>query len=400
MTDMRASPESIQPAGEAVDTAVVVVGAGPAGLAVAACLRQAGVPFVILESGDQVGLSWRRHYDRLHLHTHKALSALPFLPFPKSYPRYPSRAQVIEYLEAYAGRFRLQPRFGQRVLSARHNGGSWEVGTQDALYRAQHLVVATGYSREPLLPDWPGQDSFRGTILHSSKYRNGEPYRQRRVLVVGFGNSGGEIAIDLWEHGALPALAVRSPVNVIPRDLLGVIPVLSIGILQSRLPPWLADAMNAPILRLTQGDLTRFGLRKAPIGPTRQILRAARIPMIDVGAIKLIKQGRIAVFPGIERFTEEGVVFADGRQAAFDAVILATGYRPRVDAFLQGDPDAVDEHGTPMTSGREAAVPGLYFCGFRVSPTGMLREIGREAKRISADISRSTRTAVETHAEP
>jgi indole-3-pyruvate monooxygenase len=373
--------------GEAIETAAVVVGAGPAGLAVGACLRRAGVPFEILESGDEVGLSWRRHYDRLHLHTHKALSALPFVPFPKGYPRYPSRAQVIEYLEAYAERFRLQPRFGQRVLSARRNGTSWEVSTQDSLYRAPRLVIATGHTREPFLPRWPGQERFRGAVLHSSEYRSGQPFKDRRVLVVGFGNSGGEIAVDLWEHGAQAGLSVRGPVNVIPRDLLGI-PILAIGILQSKLPPWLADAMNAPILRLVFGDLTRFGLRKPRIGPISQIHRAAHIPLIDVGAIALIKKGILAVHPGIERFTEEGVVFTDGRAIPFDAVILATGFRPRVDSFLQGIPEALDEDGAPRASGCEAAAPGLYFCGFHVSPTGMLREIGREAKRISAAVAR------------
>jgi indole-3-pyruvate monooxygenase len=211
----------------------IVVGAGPAGLAVGACLQRAGVSFLILEQADQVAVAWRRHYERLHLHTDKKHSELPFAPFPKEYPRYPSRLQMIDYLEGYARQFQLAPRLGQRVVSARRMNGSWEVQTQDTQYQAANLVIATGNSREPLVATWPGKGSFQGRVLHSSEYREGEAFRGQKVLVVGFGNSGGEIAIDLWEHGAETSLAVRSPVNVIPRDLFGI-PILAIGILQSR----------------------------------------------------------------------------------------------------------------------------------------------------------------------
>ena len=366
----------------------IVIGAGPAGLAVGACLKQAGIPCLILEQTDKVGAAWHRHYDRLHLHTGKAYSALPFVPFPKECPRYPSRLQVIGYLEAYAQQFQLELRFGQQVVATRFTNSLWEIQTQDTHYQSFNLVIATGYNREPYLPNWPGQTSFRGTLLHSSQYRNGEPFKNQKVLVVGFGNSGGEIAIDLWEHSAQPSLAIRSPVNVIPRELFGI-PILAIGIVQRRLSPRLADALNAPILRAVVGDLTQYGLRQLPRGPLTQIKRDARIPLIDVGTIKLIKRGQITVRPGIESFTEEGVIFTDGQQGRFDAVILATGYRPQVNAFLQGATAAYDEHGTPSSSGRETPIPGLYFCGYFVSPTGMLREIALEAHRISAAIAQN-----------
>jgi cation diffusion facilitator CzcD-associated flavoprotein CzcO len=372
---------------DSVDTNTIIIGAGPAGLAVGACLKQAGVPGLILEQTDKVGAAWHRHYDRLHLHTAKAYSELPFVHFPNDYPRYPSRLQVISYLEAYARKFQLEPRFGQQVMAARHAHGFWEVQTQDTGYRAANLVIAAGYNRIPNLPDWPGQNSFRGTILHSSHYRNGEPFRNRKVLVVGFGNSGGEIAIDLWEHGAQPGLAVRGPVNVIPRELLGI-PILAIGIVQRKLPPRWADALNGPIVRVAIGDLTRYGLRKSPHGPITQIQGEARIPLIDVGTIDLIKRGQVSVYPGIERFTEDGVVFTDGKEGKFDAVILATGYRPQVNAFLEGASTACDENGKPLSSGQEMSLPGLFFCGYYVSPTGMLREIALEARRISTAIAR------------
>ncbi len=364
----------------------LIIGAGPAGLAVGACLKREGLPFIILEQSDRLAPAWHRHYDRLHLHTAKAFSELPFFHFPRDYPRFPSRLQVIEYLEAYSRKFQLVPRFGQQVVSARRINDQWEVQTQDQRYQAANLVVATGYNREPYLPTWPDEGTFQGAILHSSQYRNGAPFRHQKVLVVGFGNSGGEIAIDLWEHGARPGLAVRGPVNVIPRELLGI-PILAIAIWESKFPPQIADSLNAAILRVAIGDLTRYGLRKLPRGPLTQIQRDSHIPLIDVGTLALIRDGHVSVCPGIERFTRDGVVFTDGQQEKYDAVILATGYRPQVNAFLQDGRLVCDENGTPLSSGHETALPGLYFCGYFVSPTGMLREIAIEARRISEAIA-------------
>src|SRR6185295_6815261 len=182
-----------------------------------------------------------------------------------------------------------------------------------------------GHNHEPFIPTWPGQDLFKGTIIHSSQYENGQPFKGEKVLVVGFGNSGGEIAIDLWEHGAQVSLAVRSAVNVIPRELFGI-PILSIGILQSKLPPALADAINTPILRFAIGDITKYGLRKLPYGPLTQIQRDGHIPLIDIGTMKLIKEGQVTIYEGIKEFTEEDVIFNDGKGVQFDVVILATGY--------------------------------------------------------------------------
>jgi cation diffusion facilitator CzcD-associated flavoprotein CzcO len=329
-----------------------------------------------------VGAAWRRHYDRLHLHTDKKNSELPFAAFPKEYPRYPSRDQLVKYLENYARQFELDIRFNQRVISARRENDQWKVQTQDTLHSSPNLVVAAGYARQPLVPAWKGMKTFNGKIMHSSEYKNGSEFKGKYVLVVGFGNSGGEIAVDLYEHGARPSLAVRSAVNVIPRELAGI-PILSIGIVQNKTPAWLADAVNAPILRAVIGDITKYGLRKLPYGPATQIRKDKRIPLIDVGTMQLIRAGHITVYTGVEEFSENRIRFKDGKEAVFDAVILATGYRPRVGDFLQESPSVFDEEGTPISTGKESSVPGLYFCGYYVSPTGMLREIAMEAGQIS-----------------
>lgn len=364
---------------------VIVVGAGPAGLAVGACLKRAGVRSILLEQGDDVGTSWRNHYDRLHLHTDRRHSALPFIPFAPGTPRYPSRQQVVDYLDSYARRTALDIRFGQEVTAARRAAGQWTVSTADGDYTSSYLVVAAGYVREPRRPTWPGMEDFAGDVLHSSQYRNAEAFADASALVVGFGNSGGEIAIDLCERGARTTMSVRGGVNVIPRELFGI-PILSIGIAQRRTPARISDTLNASVLRAVIGDFTKHGLRRLPYGPATQIRQHHSIPLIDIGTIDLIKRGLITVRPGVDSFTRGGVRFTNGTEGQFDLVILATGYRPRVSAFLDAAA-AYDSDGIPLSSGHEAGVPGLYFCGYHISSTGMLREIGIEATRISAAIA-------------
>src|SRR5690242_18411194 len=154
----------------------VVIGAGPAGLATAAALQARGVKAAILEKSDAVGAVWRRHYDRLHLHTDRARSGLPGLPMPKAYGRYPSRAHVIEYLEAYAARFALEPVFNAPVCMVRRDGRAWRAEAGENSRTAPVVVVATGSADYPHAPAWPGMETFKGAILHSSAYRNPAPF--------------------------------------------------------------------------------------------------------------------------------------------------------------------------------------------------------------------------------
>jgi indole-3-pyruvate monooxygenase len=366
----------------------IIIGAGPAGLAVAASLGRAGIPYLVLERADTVGSAWRNHYDRLHLHTTKKASALPFLPFPKAYPRYPSRDQVVEYLEEYARTFAIEPRFGEEVVAARRIGDEWEVETTTSVHRAPDLVVATGINAEPYRPSWPGQELYRGNILHAADYRTGEPFRGRRVLVVGIGNTGGEIAIDLCHHGATVTISVRATLVVMPRDFLGV-PLTGLGFLGKVLPPRVVDRLFRSFLRLIVGDLTPYGIEPAPYGPLGLIADRGRIPLIDVGTVELIRRGRVRIRPKVERFFEGGVVFADGRKEEFDVVLLATGYRPGWSRFLRVP--AADPDGRPQSPIElEKQVEGLWFCGMTVGPGGMLRQIREKAAMIAASVSART----------
>jgi indole-3-pyruvate monooxygenase len=360
---------------EQVDT--LVIGAGPAGLAVAACLKKRGASCMIVDRASEVGSSWRHHYDRLHLHSDRDRSTLPYLSFPAGTPRYPSREQVIDYLELYARNFELAPHFNEEVRTVRPRDPGWTVTTTAGVYHSRRVVVATGCNAVPYVPRWRGQERFRGRILHSSEYRSGESFQGHSVLVVGFGNSGGEIAVDLHEHGARVAMAVRGPVNIIPREVFGV-PVLAISIVLSHLPARLADALAAPLVRLIIGDITKLGFRKLSMGPFTQIKTRTRIPLIDAGTVKLVREGHIQVLGDIREMSETEITFDDGYSRVFDAIVEATGFRPGSDFFLEPQSDG---------PGGETK-SGLHYCGFVVSPTGMLRQIGIEAQRVADEITR------------
>jgi cation diffusion facilitator CzcD-associated flavoprotein CzcO len=363
------------------DADAIVVGAGPAGLACGAALSRRGLKTLILEKGDAVGAVWRRHYDRLHLHTDRDHSALPGWPMPRSYPRYPARAQVVEYLERYAQHFGLQPVFHSDVKRVRRNDAHWQVETSTDTRAAPLVIIATGWADTPYTPRFPGMDDYRGRMLHSSVYRNPSPHAGQRVLVVGLGNSGGEIALDLAEADIDVTLAVRGPVKILPRELLGL-PVITWAIAQRWLPPGVADFLDAPLLRLAVGSLRDTGLTELRKGPLRMIAEDHRVPMLDVGTLARIRDGSIKVRDGIDHFTADGVVFASGAAEPFDAVIFATGFRPDMRGLLPDAPELFDGQGLPRVTGKPTSQPGLFFCGQIVIASGQFRAIGIEAEQI------------------
>ncbi|HEY3792982.1 MAG TPA: NAD(P)/FAD-dependent oxidoreductase [Bradyrhizobium sp.] len=360
----------------------IIVGAGPAGLACAMTMRKAGLRVTVLEKADSVGAVWRRHYDRLHLHSDRKHSGLPGMAMPPTYPLYPSRQQVVEYLENYAARFDIHPVFNTTVGRLWSERGRWFADAVGGSVSAPVAVVATGLADAPYRPSWPGMELYGGPVIHSSEYRNPAPYAGKRVLVVGFGNSGGEIALDLVESGVDVALSVRGPVQVLPRDLLGF-PIVTWAIFYQYLPPRLVDRINAPILRLALGRIDKLGLRLAAKGPLQLIQERGRVPLIDIGTLGRIRDGSIKIRGGIDRLTSDAVVFCDRKAEEFDAIILATGFRPDLRPLLPDAEGVLDQHGMPLLTGRPTSKPGLYFCGQITAATGQFREVGLEAQRIA-----------------
>jgi len=371
----------------ATHTETLVVGASISGLALGAALQKQGIEFTIIEKENAIAQPWRNHYERLHLHTSKRYSNLPYKKFGNEIPRYPSRQQVIDYLEDYRQTFNLRPLLNTRAISIRREGNVWVTETNNGQFSSRYLIMATGAYGQSRAIDIKGIETFTGTVMHSQEYKTASDYADKRVLVVGFGNSACEIAIDLCEKGLYPAMAVRSPVNVIPRDVLGI-PVLELSILMRRLKPSVADIISKPLVDLLVGDITTLGLMKKPYGPLEQIQREAAAPVLDIGTLRLIRKGHIKIYGGIDRVEGEKVHFIDGQTAAFDVIVAGIGYRRNYAEIANVGRERFEDLRRPVDRQEFFGKDGLYFCGYWVSPTGQIREIGMDALKITAHIAR------------
>lgn len=365
----------------------LIIGAGPAGLAVAGRLRAKGLDFEIIEKSDRVTPAWHNHYDRLHLHTVKEFSSLPHRPFSQEYPRYIPRQQLVEYFEQYAKEFDIKPHFGEEVISVHKENEQWVTETASgATFISKNVIICTGYNRTPNRPTWEGQDEFHGSILHSAMYKSGKAYKGQRVLVVGMGNSGAEIALDLWEQGAQSFISVRGPVNIIARDILGR-PTQLTAMKLGKLPDWLGNWIGVQAQRFSIGNLSKYGLETLSISPNEQLRRYGKTPVIDIGTVEQIKAGNIKVLPGIERFYADGILFKNGETLPFDAVVLATGYRAKVEDFLEDAEGVLNEHRVPKQPIGEGKYKGLYFVGFSAYSSGILFTIYKDSEKVVDAIS-------------
>jgi cation diffusion facilitator CzcD-associated flavoprotein CzcO len=367
----------------------VVIGAGPGGLATAAMLKKRGVDAVVLERDGAVGSSWRKHYDRLHLHTVRWMSNLPGYRFSRKHGRWVSRDGVVRYLEGYVRHHGLEVRTHTEVSALERDGDGWRVETSSGEISAHYVVVATGYNHTPYIADYPGKDGFAGELLHASTYRNPEPYRGRDVLVVGSGNTGAEIAVDLAEGGAKRVrLAVRTPPNIVLRELNGV-PHQVNGLLMRRWPPKLVDALARDVRKRAIPDLEPYGLPIPERGVYTRIIEDDVIPVIDVGLIDAVRSGEVEVVGGLEGFDGSDVLLAAGERIQPDAVIVATGWRRGLEPLV-GRYGVLGHKGRPVVHGPEthANAPRMYFIGYTNPISGMFREIAIDAKRIAKTIAR------------
>ncbi len=385
----RARPDGVPAATETAPVDVVVIGAGPGGLAVAACVQACGLRALVVDRAPDVGHTWRGHYDRLHLHTPRELSHLPGLKIPKGDGRWISRDAVVRYLEAYAAHHRLQTRLGVAVDRLERLDAGWRVHLADgATLQAPHVVVATGYNNTPVAPDWDGVETFTGAIVHAAAYRTGRAYAGRDVLVVGPGNTGAEIAVDLTEQGAgRVRLAVRTLPHILRRSTLGW-PTQATGIVIRRLPVPLVDAIAHVVERFETPDLSAHGLPKPDTGLYSQTLRG-RIPIQDVGIVEAIRSGRVEVVKAVTGMAGADVLLADGSRIQPEVVVVATGYSQALEPLL-GDLGVLGVDGRPTTHGDQAnpLAPGLWFTGFTNPISGMFRELAIDAKKIARAIAR------------
>jgi cation diffusion facilitator CzcD-associated flavoprotein CzcO len=271
--------------------------------------------------------------------------------------------------------------------------GSWALETSAGELRAPQVITATGYEQEPVIPDWFGRDAFGGELLHSSEYRNPESFRGKRVLVVGPGCSGMEIAYDLADGGASKVwLSARTPPNILLRSGPGGLPGDVIGVALLRLPPRIGDAVARFGQKQDLGDLSAYGLPMPAEGVMSRLRRTGQAPaMVDREVIDAIKAGRIEVVRGVTALDETGVQLADGARIEPDAVICATGYRRALEPLV-GHLGVLDERGIPRARGATPAAPGLRFIGYVPRPGG-LGYAGKESRRAARAIARELRRA-------
>ncbi|CAD5174044.1 unnamed protein product [Musa acuminata subsp. malaccensis] len=351
----------------------VIVGAGPSGLAVAASLRRLCVPSVILERSDGIADLWsHRMYDRLTLHLPKPFCQLPHLPFPAYFPSYPSKDHFLGYLHAYAHHFSLRPLFGCTVMDARFDPAVslWRVTAirrdlsdpEVVEFLSPWLVVATGENAEPVVPEIKGAEGFEGSLLHSSEYKSGVEYEGKRVLVVGCGNSGMEICVDLCEHGAMPFMSVRSGVHILPREMLGTSTFGVAMKLLRWLPTKVVDRFLLIMAKMMIGDTEKYGLKRPKVGPLELKNTTGKTPVLDVGALSRIKDERIKIVSEVESLTSNGAKFVDGGEMAFHAVVFATGYKSNAPLWLK-EAGVLTAEGKPEHSFPNGE-KGIYFVGF------------------------------------
>ncbi|CAL5397040.1 unnamed protein product [Camellia sinensis] len=371
----------------------VIVGAGPSGLASAACLKQKGVPTLILERANCIASLWQQKtYDRLRLHLPKQFCELPLMPFPTNFPTYPSKQQFIAYLEAYAQSFNLEPVFNKTVVSANFDNGCgfWRVRAQglkmeETEYVCQWLVVATGENAEEVVPEIEGMSEFVGQIVHTSSYKTGESFCGKKVLVVGCGNSGMEVCLDLCNYNAIPSLVVRDSVHVLPQEMLGRSTFGLSMCLLKWFPMRLVDRFLLLLSRLMIGDTARLGLTRPKLGPLELKSSSGKTPVLDIGTLQKIKTGNIKVCHGIKRLTHHSVELIDGREENFDAIILATGYKSNVPIWLKENNFFSEKDGFPRKPFPHGwkGENGLYAVGF--TKRGLLGT-SMDARRIAEDV--------------
>ncbi|MGH3394888.1 MAG: flavin-containing monooxygenase [Streptosporangiaceae bacterium] len=368
---------------------VVIVGAGPAGLAAGGALRRAGVESVLLERGPAVATSWRGRHESLRLNTVRWQSGLPGLRIPRSAGRWVSRDDYVGYLERYAAAHRLDIRPGVHVQRLDPVDDGWRVTTSAGAGETNRVVVATGHDRVPWLPEWPGRGSFVVPVMHVSGLQRPSDLAGLRVLLVGAGNSGVEIGGHLVDAGVAGLwVSVRTPPNLMPREIAGV-PVQPAGVPLTRAPERLADSVCRLLSRLAFGDLSGYGLPAPELGPYARLRLTGEALAVDEGFVAHLRAGRVTVVPEVSRLDGQEVVLADGSRLRPDVVLAATGFRRGLEPLV-GHLDVLDEAGLPRgaADGGQPARPGLWFIGYRVEVAGSLRLHAIDARRMARAMTR------------
>ncbi|XP_047088015.1 probable indole-3-pyruvate monooxygenase YUCCA10 [Lolium rigidum] len=368
---------------------VLIVGAGPAGLATAACLTQLSIPYIIVEREDCSASLWRnRAYDRLKLHLAKEFCELPHMSYPADAPTYIPKSLFVKYVDDYIECFNIKPKYLTSVESSTYDGEKkvWSIVAHDMAeckrinFTTKFLVVASGENSAENIPVIPGLQNFPGETIHSSRYKSGKSFSGKSVLVIGSGNSGMEIAYDLATHGVNTSIVVRSPIHVMTKELIRLGMTLA-----HHLPLNLVDKFLVMGAKFMFGDLSRHGITMPNMGPMMLKSKTSRSAVIDVGTVGLIKRGVIQVQGSISEIMGNIVKFQSGDEISFEAIVFATGYKSMANMWLKNGESMLNDNGLPTKE-----YPNHWKGENRLYCAGLARRglasIAADAKNIANDI--------------
>lgn len=339
----------------------IVIGSGQAGLATGYYLRKMGFNYLILEGSDQTAGSWTKYYDSLTLFSPARYSSLSGLKFPGNPNRYPTRDEVISYLNDYAKHYNLNIRTREKVLGVKKEGTYFEISTEsENVYYSKTVISATGAFSCPNIPIIDGSESYKGKVIHSGQYKNIEEFKNQNVVVVGGGNSAVQIAYELSKASKV-SIATRSPISFKPQRIFG-----------KDIHFW---------LKVTGIDTFSYG---------KKFSRDTSV--MDTGIYKqAILEGNPESRSMFKKFTEEGVVWGDGREEKVDSIIYATGFRPNVN-YLSSLINAIDHFEYPIhIKGVSTTINGLYYIGLsgqRSFSSATIRGVAADAKYVVKKIKK------------
>lgn len=407
---------------------VAVIGAGPSGITAAKNLLQVGIQqLVVFEKGDQVGGNWifspklthSSVFETTHIISSKALSQYADFPMPAEYPDYPSHQQILAYFQAYARHFGVESyiRFNTEVVKAeKQSDETWKLTLHDGTIEMfDYLLVCNGHHWNPRYPRYAGQDSFTGQLIHSHDYKTAAPFRDKRVLVIGGGNSACDVAVETGRVSALTAISWRRGYYLVPKFMMG----LPVDVLNSRFN-WLPRRLREPILRraliFNIGRNSLYGLPE----PAHSLYQVH--PVSNSELLYFIRHGKVHPRPDIERFEGNTVHFVDGRAEVYDVVIACTGFKitfpffdPAFLNFEQGDVPLYlrvfhPQHRSlffiglvqPMgciwpLSDAQAKLAANYIVGNYQLPSDIAAQIEKDVQHIRHDFVDSPRHTIEVH---
>lgn len=373
---------------------VCIIGAGPSGLCMAAELRRRSVPYDHCEKHSALGGIWditradSPLYESAHFISSKTQSAFAGFPMPEEYPDYPSHRQILDYLRSFARHHGVDEsiRFGANVESVVPDESGVDVVVDGTRRRYRAVVCASGLNWEPTMPSIPGH--FSGEIRHSVTYQSPSEFSGKRVLIVGLGNSGADIACDAARNARLARVSVRRGYHLVPKHVFGM-PTDVFANDGPHLPLWLERPLFALLLRILIGDVQKLGMPK----PDHAVLETH--PLMNDQLVHHLRHGDVALRPDVEAFDGSTVVFRDGSREAFDLVLCATGYTRRIPyldpSFLDGGTWAAGQFLTCISR----RYPGLYTLGFVELNGALYPHLSRMAALIGELVSSSDAARLE-----